>query len=339
MSLQMYMLRRILLTVPLLLGLTILTFVIAQVVPVDPVLAMLGESAAADPEIVATFRRKWGFDQPLPVQYFTYVTRLLHGDLGVSVSTRRPVRDDLGRFFPATVELASTALLFSITLGLPLGIVGALKHNSWPDHVTRVVSVLGSCVPVFWLGLVLLFIFYAQLNWLPGPGRLDPRMAAPEGPTGLYTVDSLLTGNWPVFVSALRHLILPGIVLGGAWLGLTARMIRSSLLEVLHEGYITTARSKGLPERAVFCRHALPNALIPTVTVLGLTVGGLMAGAVLTETIFSWPGVGRYIVAAAQANDFSAIMGVTLIIGAIYIFVNLFVDILYHVLDPTIRKG
>ena len=336
MTLQTYILRRILLTVPLLLGLTVLTFVISTIVPVDPVLAMLGESAAADPEVVASFRKKWGLDQPLPVQYFTYITRLLHGDLGVSLTTQRPVRDDMGRFFPATLELASTALLFSITLGLPLGIVGALKHNSWPDHVTRVVSVLGSCVPVFWLGLVSLYIFYAQLGWMPGPGRLDPRMAAPDGPTGLYTVDSLLAGNWPVFVSAVRHLILPGMVLGAAWVGLTARMARASLLEVLHESYITTAHSKGLRERAVIWRHALPNALIPTVTVLGLTVGGLMAGAVLTETVFSWPGMGRYAVISAQANDFTAVMGVTLIIGVIYIYVNLLVDILYHVLDPTI---
>jgi peptide/nickel transport system permease protein len=275
----------------------------------------------------------------LPEQYLTYVSRLLRGDLGISLSTQRPVRDDLARFFPATMELALTALVLSIALGVPLGILGALKHNGLADHVARIISLFGSSTPVFILALIALYIFYAQLNWLPGPGRLDPHMTAIEGPTGAYTVDSLLSGDWPAFVSAARHLFLPAVVLGAATMGLVARMTRSSLLEALREPYITTARSKGLPERTVVWRHALRNSLISTVTVIGLTMGGLLAGAVLTETIFSWPGLGRYAVNAAISNDFPAIMGVTLLIGVIYIFVNLLVDISYFVLDPTIRPS
>ena len=337
MSLQGYILRRVLLTIPLLLGITVVTFLISQLVPTDPIVAMLGRRAAADPEIVASYRARWGLDRSLPEQYIAYITRLLQGDWGVSLSTQRPVREDLARFFPATIELAITALLFCILLGVPLGILGAVKHNERSDHAARVVSMLGSAIPVFWLGLITLYIFYAQLNWLPGPGRLDTYMSAPVSRTGLYTVDSLLAGNWPAFVSTIRHLFLPAVVLGLATMGLVARMTRSSMLQVLPEQYITTARAKGLPEKTLIWRHALRNALIPTVTVIGLTMGALLAGAVLIETIFAWPGLGRYAVEAAYANDFSAIMGVTLLIAVIYILVNLIVDILYFVLDPTIR--
>ena len=337
MSVQVYILRRMILMVPLLLGVTLVTFLISHFAPIDPVVAMLTDRAAANPEIVASYRARWELDKPLPEQYLMYVIRLLHGDWGISLSTQRPVRDDLARFFPATMELAITSLLVSIALGIPLGILGALKHNRLADHLVRVISLFGSAVPVFWLGLVALYIFYARLNWLPGPGRLDPQMAALKGPTGFYTVDSLLSGRWPVFVSTVRHLFLPALVLGMATMGLVARMTRSSMVEVLHEQYITTARAKGLLEKSVIWRHALRNALIPTVTVLGLTMGGLLAGAVLTETVFSWPGLGRYAVNAATANDYPAIMGVTLLIGVIYILVNLLVDILYFVLDPSIQ--
>ena len=337
MSVQVYILRRIILMLPLLLGVTLVTFLISHLAPIDPIIAMLSDQAAANPEIVESYRARWDLDLPLPEQYVKYVIRLLQGDWGISLSTQRPVLDDLARFFPATMELAFTALLVSIVLGIPIGILGALRHNRPTDYVVRVISLFGSAVPVFWLGLVALSIFYSRLNWLPGPGRLDTHMAALAGPTGLYTVDSLLSGNWPAFVSSVRHIFLPAVVLGITTMGLVARMSRASMLAVLPELYITTARAKGLLERTVILRHGLRNALIPTVTVLGLAAGGLMAGAVLTETIFSWPGLGRYAVGAAAANDYPAIMGVTLLIGAIFLLVNLVVDVMYFILDPRVR--
>lgn len=338
-SYLVYVGRRLLLTVPLLVGVTLLSFVISHLVPADPLGIVLSERAMAHPEIVQAYRARWGLDRSLPEQYWLYLRGLLGGDLGMSIASQRPVADDLAQFLPATLELALGAMLVTIALGPPLGILAALRRNRWADHVIRVVSLLGISVPVFWLGLLALNLFYFRLNWLPGPGRLSPVLTPPPAVTGLLTVDSLLHGDWPAFWSSLQHLILPSLVLGSYTLGTISRMTRASLLEVLSQDYIRTARAKGLGEETVILVHALKNALIPTVTVTGLAFGNLMAGAVMTETIFAWPGLGRYAVTAASTLDFPAIMGVTLVIAMVYVGVNLVVDLLYGLLDPRIRVG
>ena len=249
------------------------------------------------------------------------------------------MRDDLAQFLPATLELTVAAMFFATLIGMPLGVLAAIYRDRWVDHLTRFLALIGVSVPVFWLGLLLLNVFYFNLSLLPGPGRLDPHMAAPKTITGLFTVDALLNGDWQALWSAIRHLFLPAIVLGSYIMGSISRMTRSSLLDVLSQDYMRTARAKGLSEWTQITRHALRNALIPTITVIGLAFGDLMSGAVLTETIFSWPGVGRYAVLAASFLDLQAIMGVTVTIATIYIVVNLAVDITYSLIDPRIRVG
>lgn len=338
MSIFHYLTRRLVYALPTLIGLTFVTFLLANYLPGDPLVRVLGERGASDPEIVAAYREEWGLDQSLPVRYVTYMGNLLTGDLGRSTTTQRPVREDLGEFFPATVELAIGAMVVSSVLGLAFGIIAALNRNRWPDFVVRFVAVLASGIPVFWLALVALQIFYLRLGWTPGPeGRLSSNMEAPPHTTGLYTVDALLHGQWGTFQDAATHLLLPSVVLGMFFLGLIARMTRASLLDVLRSGYLTTARAKGLKKREILFVHALPNALIPVITVLGLAVGGLLAGAVLTETIFAWPGVGRYAVDASKNLDYQAILGVTIVTGLIYVLANVAVDVLYAILDPRIR--
>jgi len=339
MNLLTYTLRRVLTTFPVLLGITLLAFVVTHLIPADPLGIVLSERAMANPEIVQAYRGKWGFDKPLPEQYLIYVTRLLQGDLGTSIATQRAVRDDLAQFFPATIELSLAAILIAIVVGLPLGIVAALYRDGWPDHLARVLSLIGVSVPVFWLGLLALSTFYYNLKWLPGPGRLDARLEPPAVVTGLMTVDSLLAGNLDMWVNSLQHLCLPALVLGAFSMGAISRLTRSSLLEILGQDYVRTARAKGLGERVVILRHALRNALIPVVTVMGLAFGNLMAGAVMTETIFAWPGIGRYAVSAASTLDFPAIMGVTLVVAVVYVAINLVVDVSYALLDPRIRVG
>jgi peptide/nickel transport system permease protein len=336
---QAIVVRRLLLMVPLLLGMTLIAFLISHSVPADPVAAHLGQRSMEDPAIVAAFRQQWGLDKPLPEQYLTYLRNLLQGNMGVSIRTHEPVATELGRYLPASAELAIAATLVGILVGVPFGVVSAVRRNQWVDHVVRAVSLLGVSSPVFWLGLVALYVFYFRLGWLPGPGRLDVGMAEPTHITGLYTVDSLLTGNWPVLAASLRHLFLPGLVLASVYLGLVTRMTRSSMLEVLGADYVRTARGKGLRERSVIYHHALGNALIPTITVLGLAFGDILAGTVLTETIFSWPGIGRYAYQSAVTLDFPAIMGVSLVIAAVFITVNLATDLAYVVLDPRLRRA
>jgi peptide/nickel transport system permease protein len=292
-----------------------------------------------NPEIVAAFRAQWGLDRPLPEQYLTYLKNLLQGNLGVSIRTHAPVTEDLARYLPASAELAIIATLVGLLLGIPFGVASAVRRNQWLDQVVRAVSLLGVSSPVFWLGLIGLYIFYFRLGWLPGPGRLDVGMPEPAHITGMYTVDGLLTGNWPALGASLRHLVLPGLVLASVYLGLVTRMTRSSMLEVLSADYVRTARGKGLRQRAVIYRHALGNALIPTVTVLGLAFGDILAGTVLTETIFSWPGIGRYAYQSAVTLDFPAIMGVSLLIAAVFITVNLATDLAYVFLDPRLRRA
>jgi peptide/nickel transport system permease protein len=336
---QKFVIRRLLLLIPLLLGITLVAFIISQTVPSDPVNAALGQNAVAHPEIVAAFRAKWGLDQPPHIQYLTYLANLLQGDLGISIATHNPVVEDLGRYMSATVELATFAIILAIGIGVPFGIISAIRRNTWLDQLSRVLSLIGVSAPVFWLALLALFVFYSRLRWLPGPGRLDIGRNPPPGVTGWYTIDALWWGDFNLFFNALSHLILPSIVLAAFSMGLITRITRSAMLDVVSQDYIRTARSKGLRERAITLRHTLPNAMIPTVTVLGLSYGNLLTGAVLTETIFSWPGIGQYAYQASVRLDFPAIMGVTMIIALVFILVNLVVDVLYIFLDPRLRES
>jgi peptide/nickel transport system permease protein len=332
-----YIARRLMLMVVAALGVTLISFVISHAVPADPVVSNLGQQASQRPEIVAAFKQRWGLDRPLYEQYFAFVGNLVHGDLGTSINTRRPIMTDVAQFLPATVELSTVAILFALVVGLPLGTFAALHRDGLVDHAARLVSLVGVSIPIFWLATVSLVIFYAALQLAVGPGRLGPQLQAPPPTTGFLTVDSLLAGDLATFRSAVDHLMLPGIVLGSSVMGLITRVTRSSLLEVLGQDYVRTARAKGLVEHLVIGRHALRNALIPTVTVLGLAYGSLLSGAVMTETIFAWPGLGRYAYQSAVSNDFPAIMGVTFVIALIYIIVNLLVDLTYALLDPQIR--
>jgi peptide/nickel transport system permease protein len=330
--------RRIVLAFLVLVIVSIATFSLAHAIPGDPISLVLGDRQADNPEVRAALERRWGFDKPLPVQYVYYVGNLLRGDWGESIANRAPVADELRERVPATMELSLFALGFAILTGVPLGIIAALNHDRWPDHLSRLITLLGTSIPVFWLGLLLLYLFFYQLKWLPGPGRLDVGMRPPPTITGMVTVDALIQGEWDVLRAALKRLVLPSIVLGSFSMGIVARMLRSSLLASLGDDYVRTARAKGLSDRHVVVDHALRNALIPTVTILGLTTAGLLAGAVLTETIFSWPGIGSYAVAAALKRDYPSLLGVTLIVAVIYVMVNLFVDIIYGLLDPRIRS-
>jgi peptide/nickel transport system permease protein len=318
---------------------TLVAFVLSHSVPADPVAAHLGQSAILDPAIVAAFKREWGLDRPLYEQYLAYLDNLRQGKLGRSIVSKRPVEQDLAQYLPNTFLLATAAIVVAVVLGVPLGVISAVKRNAPIDHLVRAISLIGVSMPVFWLALVSLFIFYYLLDVMPGPGMLDNKYVAPKSVTGLLPVDALLAGEWDVFKNAIHHLVLPSLVLSSFSIGLIARVTRSSMLEIMGQDFMRTARAKGLRERVIVTRHALRNALIPTITVIGLAYGNQLGGAVLTETIFSWPGIGRYAYQAASNLDFPAVMGVTMLIAAIYIGVNLVVDILYGVLDPRIRVG
>jgi peptide/nickel transport system permease protein len=318
-------------------GVSIITFSLSHLVPADPALVALGDHAT-DAEINA-FREKYGLNKPVTDQYWIYVTNLLQGDLGISLRTRRPVAADLLDFFPSTFELSLTALIFSILIGVPAGVISATARNHLPDHVVRIASLIGGSIPIFWLGLILIGFFYGHLGWLPGGGRIDKFIPAPPQVTGLFTVDSLLAGNSQAFWSSVQHLLMPALALGYFSTAIIARMMRSSMLEVLNQRYVLAARARGLSMRSVIWRHAVRNALIPTVTTIGVTFGSLLAGAVLTETIFSWPGLGRYATNSAINLDFPAVMGVALLAALVYTTANLIVDVGYHWLDPRIRNG
>lgn len=318
-----------------LLGVSVLTFFIAHVVPGDPVLVALGEHAREE-QIVA-YRRAYGLDRPVPVQYAVYLARLTRGDFGVSIRTRRPVLDDLREFLPATIELGGAAWLVALLLGIPAGILSAVFKDRIFDHLSRLGALIGASFPVFWLGLLLLGVFYYRLRWLPGPGRLDVVISPPPLRTGFLLADAVFAGNGEAFQNALRHLVLPALTLGLFSTAVIARMTRSAMLEVLYQDYIRTARAKGLREWRVVALHALKNAMIPTLTIIGISFGSLLSGAVLTETIFAWPGLGRYATASAISLDFPAVMGVTLIVAVVYTQVNLIVDLIYARLDPRVR--
>jgi peptide/nickel transport system permease protein len=336
-SLHVFVARRLLLLAPMLLGITLLSFLLSQAVPADPVTANLGEQAAADPQIVAAFRREWGLDRPLPEQYGIYVWNLLRGNFGISISTRQPVLLDLRQRFPATIELAVVAMSLSILVGIPVGILSAVRRDSVLDQLTRLAALVGVSMPIFWLGLVALLIFYAWLGWAPAPGRLGATVTAPPLVTGFLLVDALLAGRPRAALDALHHLALPAAVLSTYNLGVLARLMRGSTLDVLGEDYVRTARAKGLDERAVTLRHAARNALIPVVTVIGLGFGRLLSGAVVIESVFAWPGLGLYAFRSATSLDFPAIMGVGIVIATVYLVANLVVDIAYAFIDPRVQ--
>ncbi len=323
----------------MLLGITFLSFVLSHAVPADPVTANLGEQAAADPAVVAAFRKQWGLDRPLHEQYGIYVWNLLRGNLGTSISTRQPVLLDLQQHLPATIELSLVAMALSILLGVPLGLLSAVKRDSLLDQLMRVASLVGVSIPVFWLGLVALLVFYAHLGWAPAPGRLSATLLVPPLVTGFLLIDSLLAGRYDVAIDTLRHLVLPALVLSTYNLGVLARLMRGNTLEVLGEDYVRTARAKGLDERTVLLRHAARNALIPVVTVIGLSFGRLLSGAVIIESVFAWPGLGLYAFRSATSLDFPAIMGVGMVVATVYVCVNLLVDVAYGFIDPRIQVG
>jgi peptide/nickel transport system permease protein len=338
MSLSTHIIRRLLIMIPMLIGVTLLAFVVSHMVPSDPLVLLVSEKALNNPEIVEAAVRKWGLDKSLPEQYLLYLRNLLRGDMGVSFKSRRPVAQDLAQYFPATVELGLAALFFALVVGLPLGILAAVRAGSWLDHFTRFFALFGASMPPFWSGLMALYLLWYKVPVMAGPGRIDAHMEAPPTVTGLYLFDSLLAKDMAAFASSLHHLVLPAIILGWFTLAVIARVTRSSLLEVLRSDYIRTARAKGMAERAVILGHALRNSFIPTLTVLGLAFAWVMAGAIMTETIFSWPGIGRYAVEAASNLDYPGVLGTTILIAVVFMFTNLVVDILYCVLDPRIRE-
>jgi peptide/nickel transport system permease protein len=337
MNLGAYILRRLLMLIPVLFGALILTFFITRVIPADPVGAILGPQAP--PELIDRMRREWGFDKPLYEQFVDYIFGILRGDWGRALRTGRSVLQDILEVFPATFELATAALIVSVAFGVPLGLVSALRKDTWVDHIVRAFITVGSSTPAFWLGLMMLLLFYHRLGWLPGPGRLDTNISPPPRITGMVTVDSLLAGRLDAFVNALAHLIMPATVLGWISAASIARITRSSVLEVLNREHVKAARAKGLMEKLVVARHILRNAMVPVVTVIGITYGGLLEGAVMTETIFSWSGLGRYSTNALLSLDYMAITGVTIFVAVTYSVVNLLTDIAYAYLDPRIRYG
>ena len=318
---------------------TLVVFIIASLVPADPILAQLGDMQAADKALVAAYRAKWGLDLPLWEQYWIFLTRLVHGDFGISISSQRPVLADIAQYAPATIELSTVAFALAVLVGLPLGVLAAVRRDSWIDHVARLLSLVGVSAPTFWLAFIMLALFYGGLRIAPGPGRLDVIYLPPPTVTGLYLIDSALAGQWAVFRNAAAHLVLPGIVLAATTLGLITRTTRAAMLDALHQDYVRVARAKGMAEWAIVRRHALPNALIPVVTLGGLAYAVLLSGTVLTETIFSWPGLGRYTFRSAVSLDFPAIMGITFIVAVVYLVINLIVDLSYALLDPRVVRS
>jgi peptide/nickel transport system permease protein len=317
---------------------TLVIFLIANTVPGDPVLAQLGDVAASNKEFLLQYRAKWGLDLPLWERYFIFLKGLVHGDLGISIATHRPVVDDIAAFAPATIELATMGFLLSILVGIPLGILAAVKRDTWIDHTARFVSLIGVSSPTFWLAFIMLAVFYGGLEIAPGPGRIDSIALPPPAITRFFLIDTLLAGDWNAFRDVLGHLVLPSIVLAATTLGLVTRTTRASMLESMQQDYVRMARAKGLKERAVVISHVLPNALIPVVTLAGLAYANLLTGAVMTETVFSWPGLGLYTFRSAAALDFPAIMGITIVVAVTYLLINLIIDISYALLDPRVLR-
>lgn len=334
-----YLGKRLVLTVILLIGITLVTFTLTNLVPGDPVAAALGQRAADDPQIVERFRQEFGLDKPLHEQYFSYLGRLIHGDLGMSWQTRRPVAQDLAGAIPATMEIAFTAITMAVILGLVLGSIAAYRRGKITDQVVRLISLLGISVPTFWTAILFFYLFYYRLGIAPGSGRLSPGMPAPPRVTGMYTVDSVLAGDMRTFVDAAAHLALPSLVLTFFTVGLLTRFSRMALLEVLDKDFVRAAQAKGLPARTVFVRYVLRAAAVPILTMVGLAFGSLLSGTVLVESIFSWPGLGSYAYQSASKLDLLAVMGVGLFVGVVYLTINLIIDIAYGFIDPRVKVG
>ncbi len=317
-------------------GLLFVTFFIGRVMPIDPVLSIVGESASR--ETYEQAYQQLGLDKPLVVQFLIFLWDVATGDFGESLLTARPVSQDLIRVFPATLELATVGTIIGVVLGVPLGVVAAVNQGSWIDHIARVVALVGYSMPVFWIGLIGLLVFYGILGWVGGPGRLDIFYVDIVPPvTGMILIDSLVAGDMSVFRNAISHIVLPAGLLAYYSLAYISRMTRSFMLEQLEQEYITTARVKGLSETAVIWRHALGNVKVPLITVIALSYAGLLEGSVLTETIFSWPGIGSYITTALLSADMNAVLGGTVVVGLVFVCLNIFSDLLYKVFDPRAK--
>ncbi|RRH76127.1 ABC transporter permease [Falsigemmobacter faecalis] len=334
-----YILRRLLAMPFLILGIITLTFALTSVTRGDPLAGIISDRQMTNPEVVAAAKARWGLDKSLPERYVTYLGNLMSGDMGTSFITRRPVAQDVMARLPATLELVTAAMIFGAGAGITLGVVAAVWRNTIVDHLARLLALIGASIPVFWMGLALLYLFSVQWGVLPGPGRLDPRATTPPQVTGFMTLDTLIAGDLRLFGNALYHLLLPAGVLGWSVAGTISRLVRANMIEILHREFITTARAKGAGELRVVLRHALRNTLVPTLTVIGYSFAYLLTGAVLTETIFSWPGMGSYAVSAARGLDYPAIIGVTIVGGVIFLITNLVTDIAYVIANPRVRPG
>jgi peptide/nickel transport system permease protein len=320
------------------LGLLLVTFLIGRVVPVDPVLAVVGDRAPA--HVYERVRLELGLDRPLLEQFWIYISKGLTGDFGTSVLTAKPVIDDIARVFPATLELATVGILIGTVLGVPIGVLAAVRQGRLVDQVVRVFGLVGYSAPIFWLGLMALLVFYARLDWTAGPGRLDIAYEYYVTPkTGMLLVDSAMQGQWGVFANAFSHIILPGCLLGYFSMAYISRMTRSFMLNELAQEYVVTARVKGIAEWRIVWGHALRNAAVPLVTVIALSYANLLEGSVLTETVFAWPGLGQYITNSLQNADMNAVLGGTIVIGTVFVGLNLLSDLLYRLLDPRVRAG
>ncbi|MDP4093555.1 MAG: ABC transporter permease [Bacillota bacterium] len=329
-----YIVKRLLLLIPVLIGVSIVVFIVMHVFTSDPATLVLGQHAKANE--ISALRQQLGLNDPIYVQYWNFFKHAIHGDLGQSLFTKTSVTKELLTRFPATIELAFAAIILASIFGIGIGILSAVKKNTIFDYAGMVTALIGVSMPIFWLGLVLIVIFSLGLHWLPVAGRISIGME-PTHITGFYFIDSLITGNFEAFQSSLSHIILPAVALGSYSSAIIARMTRSTMLDVVGQDYIRTARAKGLHEKSIIFRHSLRNATIPIVTVIGLQLGSLLGGAVLTETVFSWPGIGNYTVDAILKSDYPVVQGAVLFIATIFVLVNLFVDILYAFLDPRIK--
>jgi len=334
----LYVVRRVLLLIPVLLGVTFITFALTRIIPGNPIDRMV--SPMSSQEVRDRVAAEYGLNDPLPVQYVRYVRDTLRGDLGDSFVTSQPVLSDLLSRFPATLELTSYAMLVALATAVPLGVAAAVWRDRWADHLSRVVAVVGVAMPVFWLGLILIYVFFYRLRWLPAPyGRIDPMLGPPGQVTGLYTVDALLDGDWPALRSAAAALLMPVAVLAFAVMAPLARMTRSGMIEALDADFTRAARALGLSEWSVVLRHALRNALLPLLTMTAIVYGYLLGGVVLVENIFAWPGLGRYVFTAITSSDYPAVQGFILYATTVYVLLFLLVDVLYVTFDPRVRIG
>jgi peptide/nickel transport system permease protein len=329
-----FVVRRLLLLVPILVGLSILVFLWIRALPGSPAIALLGERAT--PETIAQIERRYGLDKPVHVQYWKYVQNVARADFGDSIVSRRPVIEELKQRFPATIELALAAMVFSVVIGIPLGFLAAKRYGTFFDHASLVASLIGISIPIFFLAIILKFVFAVKLGWLPTVGRVSVLIDL-DHPTNFYVVDALVTGNWEAFVDVGKHLILPAVALGSIPLAVVARITRAAVLDVQNEDYVRTARAKGVAPMIVDRRHIFRNAMLPISTIIGLQTGLLLSGAVLTETVFAWPGMGTWLVDAIDTRNFPVIQAGVLFVSVVFVLVNLLVDISYAIINPRIR--